>query len=231
MTAGVNHSLTAPSNCKLISSLFAVLVLGCSEPPPQAEEYQLGLTIYGDPGKPVAGARVSQGARPIAESDAEGRVAISSSGSEGQVLAFQVHCPEGYRSPPQPISVVLKRVAESDRRPEYQAHCEPLLRTAVVAVRAEHGPDLPVLYLGREVARTDSSGAAHFMLKSPPDDSIEITLDTSQYPKLRPHNPSARFQVAQRDDVFVFEQTFRAPPPPSKRPVLRRAPGIINLRR
>jgi hypothetical protein len=48
---------------------------------------------------------------------------------------------------------------------------------------------------------------------------------------LRPHNPSARFQVADRDDLFVFEQAFRAPPPPSKRPVLRRDPGIINLRR
>jgi hypothetical protein len=153
---------------------------------------------------------------------------VTLEGREGESHAFQVLCPDGYRSPSEPVSVVLRRLSEATKTPEYPARCEPLLRVAIVAVRAEKGPDLPVLYLGQVVARTDSAGAAHFMVKSAPQDTMEVTLDTSSNEQLRPRNPSARFEVAQRDDIYLFQQTFTLPSKAKKR-IVRRRPRILNL--
>jgi hypothetical protein len=206
--------------------LCALALSGCQEEP-AIKEYEASLKIYGDPGRPLAGAEVTHGADRVGASDADGQVSMQLRGTEGQILVVVVHCPKGYRSPAQATSILLRRVSEQDRSPEYQARCEPLLRTVVVAVRADKGPSLPVLYLGQEVARTDSAGAAHFMLKSPPEDSLELILDTSQNPGLRPQNPSARFQIAGQDELLVFSQKFELPPP--KPPKIRRLPRIIRL--
>jgi hypothetical protein len=69
---------------------------------------------------------------------------------------------------------------------------------------------LPVKYLGREVAHTDAAGAAHFVLRAAPEDVLEIQLDTSAHPELRPRQPSARFRVAARDEIFVFNSSLHA---------------------
>lgn len=211
-----------------LSALFVALTQsGCAgKPVPQA--YEVSVSVHGDPGQPVADAKILFGNREIGKTDVHGQLSVTLQGTEGQTQAFQVLCPEGYRSPQQPIAVILRRVSESGKRPEYPARCEPLLRSVVVAVRAEKGPNLPVMYLGQEVARTDSAGAAHFMLKSAPQDTIEVSLDTSRNQQLRPHNPSVRFEVAQHDDLYLFQQTFTVPPKP-KAPKIQRLTGIINL--
>lgn len=202
--------------------------VGCAGEPPR-QKYEVSFKVYGDPGQPVADAAIKSGERDVGRTDAQGQLSVTLQGDEGQSHAFQVLCPEGFRSPAQPITVVLRRVSEQGKKPEYPARCEPRLRTVIVAVRAENGADLPILYLGREVARTDSAGAAHFALKSAPQDTVEVTLDTSKNQQLRPRNPSARFEVAQRDDVYLFQQTFTLPPK-VRAPAIRRMPGILNLR-
>jgi hypothetical protein len=118
-----------------------------------------------------------------------------------------VTCPDGFQSPTKPIQVVLKRLAD-DKKPEYDVACPPTNRTVVVAVRADGGGNLPVLYLGREIARTDGSGAAHVMLKLKPDESFDLVLGTTENASLRPQNPFASFAVKERDEVFVFDQKF-----------------------
>ena len=77
-------------------------------------------------------------------------------------------------------------------------------------MRADGGPNLPVKHLGREVARTDASGAAHVMLKLKPDESFDLVLGTSEKAaeRLRPQNPFATFIVKDRDEVFTFDQKF-----------------------
>jgi hypothetical protein len=207
--------------------LASALALVCCAAPPAVRDYPALLAIEGDPGAPLAGVEVTQGAHRVGESDRRGTVALQLRGTEGQVVALQIHCPVGYRSPPDPLSVVLRRISESDRSPIYPARCEPLLRTVVVVVRGDRGPGLPVLFLGREVARTDSAGAAHLLLKSSPEDTVELTLDTSGNPGLRPKNPSARFRVGAHDDLLVFSQKFE-PAKVAKRPA-QRAPRIIKI--
>jgi hypothetical protein len=89
--------------------------------------------------------------------------------------------------------------------------CEPALRNVVVAVRAENGADLPVKYLGREVARTDAAGAAHFLLRVEPGVQVEVGLDTHDKRWLLPRDPVAHFLARSEDDVFVFDQPFVIP--------------------
>jgi len=80
----------------------------------------------------------------------------------------------------------------------------------VVAVRAEGGANVPVLYLGREIARTDGSGAAHVAFRVASTDAVTLTLDTTEQPKLRPQHPSMSFHGAERDQLTAFAQKFEA---------------------
>ena len=77
-------------------------------------------------------------------------------------------------------------------------------------MRAENGPNLPVVYLGKEVARTDAAGAAHVLLSLKPGDQFEISLNTSERgsERLRPQNPAVAFVVKGRDDIMTFDQHF-----------------------
>jgi hypothetical protein len=210
----------------VVGALLGASIMSC-DAAPSVRNYRFSLHIEAEPGTPLAGALVTQGEQLLGESDAAGGVAIEARATEGRVLAVRVSCPDGYRSPAEPISIVLRRIAESDRSPEYLARCEPSLRSLVVAVRADAGIPLPVLYLGREVARTDRAGAAHVLLESLPEDGFELTLDTSALPGLRPQNPSARFVVAEHDDVLVFSQKFQLPP--RRTPTPARTPHIVRL--
>jgi hypothetical protein len=205
--------------------LLALWLAGC-DPPPIVRDYEVSLIVSGDPGQPLADAEVSQGAEPIGRSGPDGKVHLLLRGREGRAVALRVRCPEGYRSPSEPISIVLRRLGESERHPQWRARCAPLLRTLVIAVRADGGANLPVSILGREVARTDALGAAHVLVRSAPEETVELTLDTSASPGLRPRSPSARFEVPSHDDVALFSQAFEAPRAAA---TPRRAPRIVKI--
>lgn len=209
---------------RCFSLLLGALVLAGCGGPPAGRDYAVTIEVVSDSERPLAGAEVRQGSRSIGRSGSDGRVSLLLRGTEGQTLVVSVECPEGHRPPSEPLAIVLRRIAEADRRPVYRARCEPRVRQLVVALRAENGPNLPVLALGREVARTDADGAAHVLLAGAPGDTIELTLDTSGNSALRPQRPSARFEVAPRDEVVLFAQRFELPAPP---PRPRRRPSRI----
>jgi hypothetical protein len=100
----------------------------------------------------------------------------------------------------------------------------------VIGVRAENGPDLPVLYLGKEVARTDRSGAAHLTVTMNVHEKIELILGTSgkEAESLRPQNPVSVFEMPDHDDIQVFPVTFtreiKKPPPLLRWP---RRPSVL----
>jgi hypothetical protein len=130
---------------------------------------------------------------------------------------------------PGKIPVMVRHLA-GRKIPEFLVTCAPERRTVLVAVRAENGPGLPVLYLGTEVARTDGSGAANVMLELPAEEQFDLTLGTPDGTKLHPRNPSETFRVPDHDDILSFNQAFlvekrpvrRAPPP-------RKPTGPVNL--
>jgi hypothetical protein len=189
---------------------IVVLAAGCSlfRPPPPPT-FQAVIKVEGDPGQPIAGTQVLFKGKAIGVTDGAGRLEFKLKGSEGQVFDLVVKCPQGYESPARPLSVALRRSTDPKATPEYRVTCQPSLRTIVVAIRAENGPNIPVVYLGRERTRTDQSGAAHLVLQVPPNQPVQLKLDTAEAKDLRPESPTQTLQVKNTDDVVVLEQAFK----------------------
>jgi hypothetical protein len=188
----------------------AVLAMGCSllRPPP-APTFQATVKVEGDPGQPLAGTQVLFKNKPIGVTNAAGSLEFKLKGTDGQVFDLMIKCPAGYESPSKPLVVTLRTLADPKATPEYRVQCPPLMRTIVVAVRAENGPNLPIMYLGRERTRTDQSGAAHLMLQVPPNQPVQLKLDTEAVKDLKPESPTQTLQVKDSDEVIVLEQTFK----------------------
>jgi hypothetical protein len=191
----------------LVLTTVALSAFGC-ESRNASRPYQFKVRVSGDPGRAVAGAVLTFKSQAVASSDASGLARLSARGQEGETLDFGVTCPDGFRSPSSPLSVRLTRLSDDARLPEYQVSCAPALRNVVVAVRAENGADLPVEYLGQEVARTDSAGAAHFMLRVEPGEQLEVKLDTHEKHWLKPQDPAIRFLARSEDELLLFDQPF-----------------------
>jgi hypothetical protein len=104
---------------------------------------------------------------------------------------------------------MLRRIS-GPQLAEYYVACPPSLRRMVVAVRADNGPNLPVLNLGKELARTDANGAATIVMQSHPNESFDLTLGTTEKgnERIRPQNPSASFTMRSVDDIVTFDQKF-----------------------
>ena len=219
-----------PGPVNLLQLLPLCLLHGCEtvshEPKPNG--YELVVHVESDPSRPLSGARLLHSGRELGVSAADGRVAVRAAGSEGERLELEIACPIGFRSPEVPLNVTLRHAAGSSERPEYFAACPPLTRKLVIAARLEHGVNLPIRYLGRELARSDSDGIAHLLLEAETDKTVELTVDTAEQPQLRPKSPTARFRIGDRDDVVLLAQTFQIPP----KPVIRthHASGPIRIR-
>jgi len=187
-----------------------VMVTGCGKmsldpaPPPP---FKVAFAVEGDPGHPITGAIVSRNEKTVATTGPDGRAEITLNGADGETVDASIKCPEGHTSPTRPVSVRLARTGDG-RAPVFKIVCPPTQRHVVVAVKAENGPNLPVVYLGKIITRTDASGAAHFAIEAPPGGQFQVMLDTGDNKKLSPVSPSKPFTVGATDDIFVFEQKF-----------------------
>jgi hypothetical protein len=196
---------------------------------PREQAYDFVVRVTSGPDRPVAAVTVFQGGQPVGVSGADGVIHLRTTGSEGQTLALRVACPEGHKSPVQQLSIVMRRLGAGARAPEYAAHCAPTMRTLVVVVRAENAATLPIRHLGHEVGRTDETGVAHVLLRTPPEESVELVLDTASQPRLRPQAPTARFDATAQDELHVFEQKFELEPLPKRARGPRRSTLPIRI--
>jgi hypothetical protein len=200
------------SRVLLVLTLGLLVLPACDMlKPPPPKPFDARVKVFSDPGQPLKGAEVWYKQKKIGVTDDVGVVNFRLKGAEGEIYDLTVRCPTGYTSPAKPVSVTLRKTADPKMRPEYEVECPKSTRSVVVAVRADSGPNLPVLFLGREVARTDASGAAHVALEVPPNQmfSLQISTDGADAKDLRPQNPTSTFEVKQADDVFVFDEKFK----------------------
>jgi hypothetical protein len=191
----------------------------CEEPP--RPTFPAVVHVESDPDVPVPGATLMRDGVSAGTTDEEGRTPLQFVGNEGEVVEVKVQCPEEFESPG-PVTIPLRRVIDG-KVPEYSVICAPRYRKVVVAVRhvagSVIGNDLPLVYLGRPIARTDSYGVAHALVVAKPGETLDFTLDTAARPRLRPQNPATQYVVKSIDDQFVFEPKFiedKLPPPPPK---------------
>ena len=195
--------------------LCALAIVACREPDdPSQLVMRAEVVVTSDPGRPTPGATVSLGSQPLATTDASGKALVKLGGSEGDATELVVSCPAGFESPP-PIPVALRRLSSGSRAPVFDARCTPTVRTVVVGIRADNGPNLPVMYLGHEVARTDASGAAHVALTVRANEQVALSLDTggAREARLRPENPTLTFVAKDRDDFVALDQRFEVDKP------------------
>jgi hypothetical protein len=208
----------------LFAACFALGLFGCA--PEQGSRYDVIVRVESDPGRSLAGAKLLRDGALLGTSDARGVIPLRLGGATGEVVELEAACPSGHRSPAKPLRVVLRPLVEQGRKAEYHVACPPLLRSLVVSVRAQNGPGLPVKYLGKEIARTDSTGAAHALLKVMPDETVTVTLDTSapEHAGLMPQNPELKLTMPARDDVVLFDQTFTRAEAATKKQRVRKGP-------
>jgi hypothetical protein len=94
--------------------------------------------------------------------------------------------------------------------------CEPLLQAIVLMVSTDRRAELPIKTSGRTIAWTDGDGVAQKIITGRPGDEIEVMIDTSEKPRLRPAAPSRRFRIPMRPEILVFEQAFKEEKPKPK---------------
>ena len=174
--------------------------------PPAAEP--ITVKVYGDPDEPIEGAAIGSGAGVLAKTDATGIAKFELEGADGSRFDLGVTCPASAGGgAARPLKIVLRR---GSRAPEYTASCKRTVRSVVVAVKAVGVSGLPVMHLGRELARLDESGMALVHLDMKVGDTFTLFLDTSdpKWAALRPQNPEISFPVVDNDELYNFEPKF-----------------------
>ena len=195
--------------------LFGALALfsfGCKqleEPPPPP--FKVAVSVESDKDVPLPGVVIQRNNKEIGKTEPNGKATLVFRGEEGDQIDVWVKCPEGFDSPTKPTTVALRRLADPTKVAEYPVKCPPAERKVVVALRSDNGANLPVKYLNREIARTDASGAATFMLSGKPGDHMEFTLDTTDKANdnLRPQNPTVAVVVDNKDNYYALDQPFQ----------------------
>ncbi len=208
--------------CNLRRWTIGVIGFALACTPPQANSYPIVVRAESDPGAPLANVQLAHAGKVLGKTDASGALQLALPGAPGEHVMLDVGCPEGHRKSAQPLRVVLRPLAEANRKPEYRVTCKPELRSIVISVRAPKGANVPLRYLGKEIARTDEQGAAHAALKVAPQENVIVVLDTNapEHRMLRPQNPELKITVPDRDEVVLFDQTFtveKVKGPPRKR--------------
>jgi hypothetical protein len=210
----------------LVRTAALVAVAGCSKAGLELDEpkpvpFELQVNVTSDPGVPLAEVQVLRGTQVVGTTTPTGATMLKFGGAEGDQVDLTIKCPADYESPSKPLTVSLRRFAPGSPPPKFETRCPPALRTMVVGLRAENGPNLPVTYLGRTVARTDASGAALFVVHVKPAEPVEITLSTAEpgAGMLRPQSPTLTFVARDKDDYVVLDQNFT---------VLKRAAPVVH---
>jgi hypothetical protein len=186
--------------------LLSLTSFGCEAD--LSHDYEFVVRVDAEPGRGLAEARVLVRGETLGKTDEQGSVSLRVRGREGDVVAVDVKCPAGHRAPVDPLFVPLRRLLESKVVPEFVSQCAPTTRTLIVALRAEGGVNVPVRYLGRELARTDAFGAAHLMLDVPTDEVVELRLDTNEQSDLRPISPTLRVEATGGEQLVAVSQKF-----------------------
>ncbi len=193
-------------------SLCVALGAACGEeaqPPPR---FPFTFHTTSD-GRPFGGVTVRVNDTELGATDESGTLRQDLTGPEGVPVLVSATCPEGYRSPEAPQQVTLRTIQSLDpaaaaRGVQVTFDCPPEHRDAVVIVRTHDQAGLPVLVDGREVARTDASGAAHVHMRTAPQTTFQIRIATADNELLRPRDPVMSFTVPDHDAVFSFDQRF-----------------------
>jgi hypothetical protein len=162
---------------------------------------------------------VTLGRAPAGKTGADGRLALNVHGKEGQKVSVTIEVPKGFKQASTANALVLRRLTDIEGGKgrvlpvEHVVKLAPLQRQYAVLVRVGVA-GLPVQTFGTKQAVTNEKGVAAFLYQGAPGDELQVRVDTSSHPELRPQNPASSFLLGQRSEAYVVKehfQTFKAP--------------------
>jgi hypothetical protein len=184
---------------------------------PPAPPFEVDIVVSSDKDVPLPEAVIQRSNREVGRSNAQGKAVLKITGSEGDTFDLWVKCPQGYASPDRAVTIRLQRLGEG-KAPEYPVMCPPSERKVVVVLTAYDQTtttatgiaNIPVMYLGKQVATLDQSGATTFLMSAKPGDHMEFQLDThdKKYELFKPQNPTLQLTVQESDHIYPLEQPF-----------------------
>ena len=194
------------------SSLAALVLLpACQNHTASMVSVSLQITVQADPGVGLSDVPVRIDGELRGQTDADGALRATVSGSPGRFVTVAADCPKGHRQPEERSRIRLRRYGSSDDLPVVvDLRCRPLVRVAVFVVRANNGPGVPVVVNGEHVATTNTAGVAHFARSGSPGTEYIVQLDASEHPSLLPQSASMLVSLPDFDELFVFERTFQS---------------------
>jgi hypothetical protein len=217
---------------------WTALVVGCEAPSPPT--VRLDVTVLDVEDRPIAGAAVEVNGSPIGPTDDRGLSTARLKGPEGRQVSVSVTCPDGFDSKdPQPEKLIVRflkplqhlasdadgQVAEPFLPLRTTSRCQPQTQSFVLLVKTNDRANLPVTVHGRPVSTTDADGVAQTVIAGSPGQDIEVVLDTSGQPELRPEMPTRRLAVPDTRQIVVFEQNFKKLAPKKPRRSRKRVLG------
>jgi hypothetical protein len=189
-------------------------MIGCSTPPSSVRfEMPLAIEVRDTLGQGVPGALVRLNEQKVGVSGPQGQLLVLVAGVEGDTAAVSHECPHGYEVSSPRAKVVLRRLASPEGSlalvPQTLIlRCGVTARKVVLLVRTKPPMTLAIRALGKEVGRTDQDGVAQVLLEGRHADEIEVSLDTSKSPRMRPSSPTRRIAFSETPQLLVFDQSF-----------------------
>ncbi len=190
--------------------LLAALGSGCAET--RDEAIGVHVEVQADGARPIAGAQLRVRGDYLGTTNALGRATLRVPGEEGERLPVTLTCPAGFSAEPAQSILVLDEHVTTSGAPSLSLNCRTEQREAVILVHAGGAaPSLPVKVDGVVVGQTDTLGFAHLHVRTNPESTFEVSLDTSANEALVPANPSREFRLERSDEIFVFDAAFEQP--------------------
>jgi hypothetical protein len=214
---------------RLISLVVAgLLPFGCERDGASLAPLSFDVFVESDPGHAVSGVSVAIDGRSVGSTDATGRVRASRSVTPGQVLTFSHSCPAGFVRESEPR--VFRARSYLDGRTadgvSLTLRCQPERRLAIFVIWTRGVGAVDVLVNGERTMTTDADGVAHLSRRANPGSDFLVELVTDS-PRVRPKKVSRMFTLRDSDQIFVFDQPYRARAVRRRRPEAK--PRIVRI--
>ncbi|MBN2342706.1 MAG: hypothetical protein JXX29_16805 [Deltaproteobacteria bacterium] len=222
---------------KYIGVFLIILLVGCTSKPVY-REFAVDVNVVDDEQIPVSSAIVTfstlDSKKPFPKkqrTDKNGTAHFSFWGTKGESLKASVQCPNRWTPASDTLvelrSRALTTIDGKKIKPEQITFvCIPPQKKHVVVVQTRGAHRLTVKYNGKSAAMTDAQGIAQFAIQGAPGQLIQLALDTSSQPHLRPQMPVRQLTLPAKRRFLIFEQTFSTVSPPKKRRRNSRRVGV-----
>lgn len=203
------------------AGLWTILALAsCQAEAPKRNSHALKFYGEDDRGDPVSGIHIALGQAELGLTGASGELRTQIRASHGQKYPVRARCPKEYEPAQVPADLVFRETREIAGQPSsvsVRILCSRSLRVAALLVHATGVEGLPISIDGVVEGHTGLGGFEHLRIDAAPGTKVDVALDTSSMPELRPSNPSRILSIGATDSLLIFDQEFHKDKPVRKR--------------